>query len=75
MRYSQNQDKIGFFSNVKTVCPLPVVRGGDAGPSRGPGNHPLTPRWHQDARNGKIAAKFRLTPYKRQAKLQHKEYC
>jgi len=57
-----NNQEIGFFTNVTTVLSLSRLLGGDTEPFRGPENHPPTPYWHQDARNGKTTAYFRMTP-------------
>jgi hypothetical protein len=55
--YAQKEDNTAFRQH-DDVLPLPVVWGADTEPFRGPGNHPLTPHWHQDRRSGKTTAQF-----------------
>jgi hypothetical protein len=56
VRYAHKLENTGFFSNVTTFLYLSGLVGGDTGAFRGRRNHPLTPHWHQEARNGKTAA-------------------
>jgi hypothetical protein len=56
MRYAQNQDKAGFFTNLMTVLSLSGLLGGARATVSSSGERSLASLSPADPRNGKTAA-------------------